>query len=723
MHKRRIAAQRKKAIAARGRCACWKKPVSLRKRSRENSNYFSHSCGNHCCFGDSAPLARRAAAACAVLGLLMSFSAPLLPLPAAAFALFGMHIWGKKPDEAANIIGEAKYYSLSFAPFATSENVPEAKAKAIEARAALSIKLAKANSLLWAGRKKAVAGSGGVLAKARGDYSRLLAGFYAAGRYGPVISIIINGQEAANIPYGTELPEHNEIVIRVDSGAQYYFDKVELGRIGSSPLAGEAKLQKTAALEQKKIGYARGELAQSGVILAAEAQVTEKWRQRGYAKAKIVERRVIADHAAKSVNALIEVEPGQQAHFGALTMRNISAQPHMNPAYIAWLTGLKEGELYHPAALAKANARLNRLEVFRSVALNEAETIQPNGLLPLSLIVQERPLRRFGGGGAYSTIDGLGLSAYWLHRNLFGHGERLRFEANAANIAGDRNKSSSDPKDYSYNIGGTFIRPGIMTPDTDYVASLRAEREVLDNYTAKGVYFSNGFNHNFNDRLTGHIYANAAQMRIKDDIWGHRDFTAIGLSGGLLYDSRDNKNDATRGYYGQIAAQPFYEAEYGNMIGKMTAEGRTYFAFDNKNRLVFAVRGKIGTIGGAPIAELPSNMLFFIGGGGSVRGYAYRSIGIYKKGDKIIGGRSQLEGSAELRAALYGAFGLVGFIDAGIVGQDSAPDFDQNAKLGAGLGLRYKTGMGPLRLDVALPLNRERGDSRYGLYIGIGQAF
>lgn len=646
-----------------------------------------------------------------------SFIAAFMPQPATAFELFGIHLWGKKKNKAEDEISEPKTYAITIA--AAPETAPETGGD--------SAKTAQGASLLWAGRKRAVSGSGGLLAKARGDYGRILAAFYAAGRYGPVISISINGREAADIPYGAEFPADNKIVIKALGGPVYHFSAAEIGRrslAGGAPPALDAALaEKLLAAGRGKTGYALGAAAQSGAVFAAEDMAINIWRQQGYAKAKIAERRIIADHAAKSVNARIDVDPGRQARFGALSIRNVSAAPRMNTPYIAWLTGLQEGEIYSPAALAKANARLNKLEVFRSAGLSEAENLQPGGALPLSLVLQERPLHRIGGGGQYSTIDGLGLSGYWLHRNLFGHAERLRLDAAVTNIAGNRNKSSANPKDYGYMLGGAFVRPGIVTPDTDYVASLKAMREVLDNYSSKGIYFSNGFNRQFNERLSGTLYANAAQVRVKDDIWGKRDFTTIGLSGGLLYDSRDNKSDSTKGLYGQISAEPFYETQYGNFVGKMTAEGRSYFSFDKKGRLVLALRGKFGVIGDAPIAELPSTMLFFIGGGGSVRGYAYRSVGLYKKGDKIIGGRSMVEGSAELRAMVSANIGVAGFVDAGVVGKNPMPDFDQNTKLGAGLGLRYKTGMGPMRVDVALPLNREKGDARYGLYIGIGQAF
>lgn len=654
-------------------------------------------------------------------GLALSFAPP----PAAAFSLFGFHLWGKKKAKDSDIIGEAKYYTVEFEPLRSTGAAPLSKQAqaAAEEEAEESVKIARSASALYAGRKKAVAGSGGVLAKARGDYARLLSAFYAAGRYGPVISITINGQEAADIPYGAELPEHSKIIVRADSGPLYKFSAAEVKFAGSVPPADAQAVRKAIAAEDEKIGFARGEQARSGKIFSAEGIAVEKWRQQGYAKAANIGRQITADHGARAVEAITETAPGRQARFGALRIDNVSAKPRMDSRYVAWMTGLKENEIYSPAALAKANARLSKLEVFRTASLEEAAKIQPNGSLPLSLTLLERPLHRFGGGGSYSTLDGVGLSSYWMHRNLFGHAERLRFDAGVSNIMGNRNSSSGDPKDYTYSLGATFVRPGVITPNTDYVASLKAEREVLDNYTAKGLYFSNGFNHVFSDRLSGYLYAQAAQMQVKDDTWGKRDFTAAGLLGGLAYDSRDNKADASKGFYGELTANPYYEAKYGNFVGKVTAEGRTYFAFDKNKRFVLALRGKAGSIAGAPISELPANLLYFIGGGGSVRGYAYRSIGLYKKGGTVIGGRSMLEGSAEMRTMITEKIGVVGFVDAGVVGSKSTPDFDQNTKLGAGLGVRYKTGLGPMRFDVALPLNREKGDSRYGLYIGIGQAF
>jgi translocation and assembly module TamA len=126
---------------------------------------------------------------------------------------------------------------------------------------------------------------------------------------------------------------------------------------------------------------------------------------------------------------------------------------------------------------------------------------------------------------------------------------------------------------------------------------------------------------------------------------------------------------------------------------------------------------------GVPVAEAPPDKLFFAGGGGSVRGYGYNNIGVTGPGGAVTGGLSLVEGSAEIRTRITQSIGLVGFIDAGTVGSGAVPDFSGPYRYGAGAGIRYQTGLGPIRLDVAVPLNPRPGDPSLAAYIGIGQAF
>jgi len=245
---------------------------------------------------------------------------------------------------------------------------------------------------------------------------------------------------------------------------------------------------------------------------------------------------------------------------------------------------------------------------------------------------------------------------------------------------------------------------------------------VLELYTETSIEAQAGFTHFFSPELTGKLAADVKRARFVDDL-GTRNFLTAGLPGELTFDNRNSKVDPTSGFYLQGTLDPFYEFDYGNAIASMTAEARAYYGLDKKDRLVLAGRVKVGSLIGAPIAETPPDKLFFAGGGGSVRGYPYRGIGVSDAAGNVTGGRSLFLASAELRARLSDTLGVVGFADAGTVGANSFIDFSQPLKVGVGVGLRYYTGLGPIRLDVAVPLDRQPGDPNFALYVGIGQAF
>jgi translocation and assembly module TamA len=155
---------------------------------------------------------------------------------------------------------------------------------------------------------------------------------------------------------------------------------------------------------------------------------------------------------------------------------------------------------------------------------------------------------------------------------------------------------------------------------------------------------------------------------------------------------------------------------------RLTAEGRTYFGFAEDDMFVIAGRVKAGALLGPSLSEIAPDKLFFAGGGGSVRGYAHKSIGVDDGKGGVTGGRYLLEASLEARAKVTNDIGIVGFVDGGYVAADTFPSLDE-LRLGVGAGIRYYTGLGPLRLDIAVPLNKRAGDPDYAIYAGIGQAF
>lgn len=643
------------------------------------------------------PTPLRGLSAFVATGLLCA-SLGFAPAPAHAFEIFGFRLFGGDPAEEVNdFIGEPQFYQVEFIVTGNEE---------------IADRLRQASSL-WTDRADPASGVAGLVTKARGDYRRILSALYAEAHYGGAISIRVEGHEVADLPPDATLPATALVLVTVDTGPLFRFGRADIVN-APPPLPAD---RQDEVDDPRERGFAVGEDARSGAILRAERLSVEAWRHHGHAKAEIADRRVEAVHAANEVEATITVAPGPLARYGPVGVRGAE---RLDPEWLAWMTGLVPGRVYDPRDLQRAGTRLARLDVFRSQRFEEADSIGADGLLPIDLVVQERLPRRIGVGGSYSTVDGFGAEAFWLHRNLFGRAERLRVDARVGGIG-----RSWQPRNWTYRLGGRFVKPGVFTPDTDFSAGLAGEREVLDAYARTGVDAEAGFTHIFDDRLSARLFANVSAARFEDGLrfnYPRREFVTAGLLGGLTYDNRDDPANATRGIYADLTLQPFHEFVFSNTAIRAVAETRAYFSLTGDDGLVLAGRARIGTLAGAPAAETPPDKLFLAGGGGSVRGYPFRSIGI-QQGNQILGGRSLVEGSVEARARVTDTIGLVGFLDVGHVGADPIPDFSEGFRMGAGVGLRYQTGLGPIRLDVAVPLNRRPTDPRAAFYVGIGQAF
>ena len=207
------------------------------------------------------------------------------------------------------------------------------------------------------------------------------------------------------------------------------------------------------------------------------------------------------------------------------------------------------------------------------------------------------------------------------------------------------------------------------------------------------------------------------------DLDGKRKFFTAGLRGDITFDGRNSKIEPIEGFYVRLDAAPFYELERGNTAVRFEGEARGYLALSKKGHTVIAGRVILGTLFGPPISQTPSNMLFTAGGGNSIRGFGHKSIGVELPGGSVVGGRSLTVVSLELRQRFFESYGLVLFADAGRVGSSSTPDFSKDLHIGAGIGLRYYTSLGAIRLDVATPVKTDSGQNGVSLYVGIGQAF
>lgn len=558
---------------------------------------------------------------------------------------------------------------------------------------------------VWIDRETPASGSAGLISAAQADYRALLATLYSEGHYAAAISILINGQEAADLTLTTDLPNPSAVAVRVDPGPRYVFRQTE---IENRPWFNKDEREDD---ETPLDLFRPGRVARAGTVADIEAQSVVAWRRAGRAKAAVEGREVIADHAAQVLDVTIRLDPGPLARFGPVS---VEGAERVSPDFVTYMADIPEGDVFDPAVIDAAVNRLNRLGVFRAVRIEEADEIEADGSLPLTVDVLPRPPRRIGFGITASSTEGFGLETFWLHRNLFGEAERLRFDASVGGILDETN-----PEDFDYQVGVTFTKPGVFDPDTDFEARGEVRQLVSETFEEEAAEVSVGFARRFTPRLTGTAALGLEFSDITDDS-GQREFLTVSLPVGLEYDRRNDTLDPTRGYFLRSEVSPFYELEFDTAALRAEGEARGYVEIFEENT-VLATRLFYGAVIGGDVVDLPTGELFFAGGGGSIRGFEFQAIGLTIDGDEF-GGRSKFEAALELRQRIGARFGAVGFVDSGIVSDDIVPG-SGNYKVGIGAGVRYYSGLGPLRFDVATPVNGDDGDPAIAVYIGIGQAF
>lgn len=536
-----------------------------------------------------------------------------------------------------------------------------------------------------------------LLAAARADYARMVGALYEVGRYGGVVSIRVDGREAADMPAFAAPARIGRIAIRVEPGPLFTFSQTRI-----APLAPGTRLPE---------GFRPGWPAFSETIGKTTAAAGRGWREAGHAKVAIAAQRLVADHRGARLAADITLAPGPRLRFGQLVV----ARPgNVRPGRVRAIAGLPTGEVYHPDEVREASRRLRRTGAFSSVVLDEAETPGPDGTLDIVATLADARPRRFGFGAELSSLEGLTLSGFWLHRNLMGGAERLRIDAEVGGIGGDSGG-------IDYVLSARFDRPATFTSDTGLFLSARAQEKDEPDYRERSVRLGGGLSHIFSDTLTGEAGIAYQYSDIDDDL-GSRRLEHVLFPARLTWDTRDDDLNARQGVYIDLDVTPFVGIGGGGLGARLYLDARQYISLTRDGGLVLATRAQLGTVNGASLTQVPPEMLFFSGGAGTVRGQSYKSLGIDLPGGRQVGGRSFSALSAELRADLSGPWSVVGFADGGFVGAGSWWDGVRDSHYGAGFGVRYDTGLGPVRVDIATPLDSSAG-SEFELYIGIGQAF
>nr|WP_254656429.1 BamA/TamA family outer membrane protein [Roseovarius sp. 217] len=347
--------------------------------------------------------------------------------------------------------------------------------------------------------------------------------------------------------------------------------------------------------------------------------------------------------------------------------------------------------------------------------MTEAESPNPDGTLDITTRVTDAERRRIGAGAELASLEGLTLSGFWLHRNLWGGAERLRIDGLIGGIGGD-----SGGEDY--RLGVRYDRPATFTPDTGLFLEARAEGNDEPDYREAKIEIGGGLSHIFSDDLSGELGIAYRYSDISDDL-GTRKLQHLLFPGSITWDRRNDPLNATSGIFLEVTLTPFIGLDQESGDGaRIYADGRHYRSFGPDDRFVLAGRAQIGSIAGATVDEIPADMLFYSGGAGTVRGQSYQSLGVDIAPGVTVGGRAFAGFSGELRANINDKIQAVAFADTGFIGQDALGTGRGRWHSGAGFGARYFTPVGPIRVDIGTPLGDNLGED-FEIYIGIGQAF
>lgn len=477
-------------------------------------------------------------------------------------------------------------------------------------------------------------------------------------------------------------------------------------------------------------GVTVGKPVVADALLSAVEALPEKLHTRGYPLAAVSQARYTLDSEKKQVNADIIINPGPPALMGSV---DVTGNKGVNAAYLQRLIPWTPGESrWNTERMDDYANHLRGLGIFRSVEVRPKEELlaekdgtDKNGalprskdglaVLPIEVTVSELPFRSVGGSARYDTDTGFGVEGFWEHRNLFGNGEKLVVSAPIATQV--------------QGIKAAFEKPAFLVREQRLLASGSTLREDTKAYKSTSASAAAALERRLSRLWWASLGAGGQSGTIKEDDRKEQFYGYMGPRASVRRDSRNNVLNPTRGSEITLKANPntgFYGESFTVMAGSLEASG--YYAPFRKDgrpddKLVLAGRVEAGAMTGADMRNIPASLRYYAGGAGSVRGYAYQAIGPEDKSGDPLGGRSFQVINLEARYKITEDVGLVPFLDGGMVYRDEVPRIIGDMDWGAGLGLRYYTPIGPLRLDVGFPMQPRDGDPPVQIYVSIGQSF
>ena len=565
------------------------------------------------------------------------------------------------------------------------------------------------SSTLVSLRTSAPVGPFALVTRAQGDAGRLETALHSFGYYDGHAAIRIDGRALddpglpdalAAKPSGASAA----ITVTVERGPLFHLRRVTV----DGPISDA---------DRAKLGIAPGDPAIAATVLAAQDKLLAALRDTGHALAKISAPDAVETPADRVLDITFHVDPGPRVDIGAISLDGLK---DTNASYVRRRLLVHSGEQYDPVAIERARQDLSASGVFSAVDARIPDHLAPDGTIPLTFTVTERARHAVAFNLAYSTDTGPTAGVTFTYRNVFGNAETLTLGA-----AITQAETGAEVKGAGYNVNATFTQPDWLRRDQALSYNAAYLKENLYAYSRKAELAGVSFSRKLTEQWSVSAGLSGVEERVTQE-GATQSYTLLGLPVGVTYDSTgpDGLFNPTHGIKAKLTVTP--TEPFGGQSSFFTLvqlSGSTYVNLaDTEGRSVIALRGLVGTAQGASTFQIPPDQRFYAGGSATVRGYRFQSVGPLFKSQRPIGGTSVTAGTVEYRQRFGESFGAVAFVDAGQVGQTSAP-FTGAVFSGVGIGARYYTALGPIRLDIAVPLNKRRKDEIAEAYIGLGQAF
>ncbi|MGB7407531.1 MAG: BamA/TamA family outer membrane protein [Pontixanthobacter sp.] len=537
------------------------------------------------------------------------------------------------------------------------------------------------------------------------------------GWYGAQVSTRIERSEAEN---GQPLTA----ILDTSPGERYTFAQINL----------EVEPTIPAGLIEDNFALEVGEPIVAARVQGAEAQVAVALPQQGYPFVDIGQRDILLDPQTFDGVYTLPIDTGPRARFGGFTT---SGDLAFDAEHVGVLARFERGELYDSRKVDDLRDALVATGLFNTVTVQPEQTGEAAGddseFVTIAVEQNAGPPRTLAASAGFGTGQGFRLEGSWSHRNLFPPEGALignvvlGTQEQGAGITFRR--SNAGRRDRTFEVGLNALRA-----DYDAFEALTGRLGAVLSYSSTPIW-QKRFTYAVGAEILGSIEEDF-DFELGEEV--DRTYFIGALTGQVGFDTTDSLLNPTEGFRLTARIQPEGSLQDGfSPYVRGILEGSTYFPIGDS--IVLAGRAKVGSIQGVDRVDIAPSRRFYAGGGGSVRGFGFQQLGPQvpepnpnfdpedpdNEADPFrlrpIGGLSLNEAAFEVRYR-FGDYGVVGFVDAGQVYEGSNPEFS-DIRFGAGIGGRFYTNFGPLRLDVATPIGRRENESLINVYISIGQAF